>query len=240
VNVLVVDIGGTNIKVLATDEEVSRKTPSVPRMSPTQMVAAVLELTADWAFDVVAMGYPGAVRGGRPAADPVNLGEGWVDFDYTAGFGKPTRIINDAAMQALGAYEGGHMLFLGLGTGLGSAMVIDGAIAPMELGHLPYRGRTFEDYVGVRGLLRLGKKRWRAAVADVVATLTAALQPDYVMLGGGNAKRLKQLPPNARLGTNADAFAGGFRLWDPQPPPNPQTQWNPEPTAAAHADAQLG
>jgi polyphosphate glucokinase len=184
-------------------------------MTAAQMVSAVASLTADWAYDVVSLGYPGPVVHGAPIKEPANLGPGWVGFDFDAAFGKPTRIINDAAMQALGAYAGGRMLFLGLGTGLGSAMIVDGAVAPMELAHLPYRNRrTYEDYVGLRGLERRGKKKWRREVFAVVAELAAALGPDYVVLGGGNARLLQTLPPNARLGKNADAFAGGFRLWD--------------------------
>jgi polyphosphate glucokinase len=182
------------------------------------MVDAVKELAADWTWGCVSVGVPSPVHGGRVAAEPVNLGEGWVGFDYVTAFGKPTKVVNDAAMQALGSYEGGRMLFLGLGTGLGSALVADGFVEPMELGHLPYKKATFEDYVGNAGLGKRGKRRWRLDVADVVASLSAALEAEYVMLGGGNARKLDPLPPNARLGSNKNAFIGGFRLWDPDAP----------------------
>jgi len=179
------------------------------------MVKQAKALTADWSYDVVSIGYPGPVAHNRPLAEPHNLGRGWVGFNFAKAFGRPTQVVNDALMQALGSYEGGRMLFLGLGTGLGSAMIIDGILEPMELGHLPYRkGRTFEDYVGAAGLERLGEKKWRRRVADVVKHLTAALEPDYVVLGGGNAEKLGRLPRNARLGNNANAFKGGFKLWD--------------------------
>ena len=213
---LVIDVGGTNIKMLAKGEEDMRKFPSGPTLTAKQMVEGVLAATADWSYDAVSIGYPGPVTRGKPALEPKNLGPGWVDFDFAAGFGKPVKIMNDAAMQALGSYEGGRMLFLGLGTGLGSAMIVDGVIAPLELAHLPYKkGHTFEDYVGLRGLERLGKKKWQEAVEDVVARLKAALLVDIVVLGGGNSKHLKDVPPGARLGTNRNAFIGGFRLWEP-------------------------
>jgi polyphosphate glucokinase len=183
-------------------------------MTAEQMVAGVKRDTADWSYEAASIGYPGPVLRGRPVCDPQNLGAGWVGFDFEAALGCPVKLINDAAMQALGSYEGGKMLFLGLGTGLGTTMIVDGIVEPMEIGHLPYRKRTYEDYVGVRGLKRVGKKKWRAYVADVVERLSAALEPDYVVLGGGNAAELKELPPNCRLGDNANAFAGGFRLWD--------------------------
>jgi polyphosphate glucokinase len=170
-------------------------------------------MTEDWSFDVVSIGFPGPVLRGRPVCEPRNLGGGWVGFDFEAAFGRPVRVINDAAMQALGSYEGGRMLFLGLGTGLGSALVVGGRIEPLELAHLPYRKRTYEDYVGRRGLERLGRKKWRRAVADTVERLREALRPDYVVLGGGNARKLEQLPPGVRAGSNAHAFEGGFRLW---------------------------
>ncbi len=213
-NVLVVDIGGTNVKLLMTGQDTPRKFPSGPDLTPQRMVTGVLEATADWQYDVLSLGYPGPARHGQPAHEPPNLGRGWVGFDFAAAFGKPVKLLNDAAMQALGSYEGGRMLFLGLGTGLGSALVLDGCVHPTELAHLPYRKRTFEDYVGVRGLQRVGKKKWRRYVEDVVARLTAALQPDYVVLGGGNVKKLKRLPPGAHAGDNANAFRGGFRLWE--------------------------
>jgi polyphosphate glucokinase len=212
--VLVVDVGGTHVKVLATGKRERREVDSGPAMTARQMVAAVKKLTADWRYDVVSIGYPGPVMHGKPVVDPRNLGPGWVGFDFHKAFGKPVRLVNDAAMQALGSYAGGRMLFLGLGTGLGSAMIVDGLLEPMELAHLPYKnGRTFEDYVGLRGLKRLGKKRWRKAVADVVALLVSSLEADYVVLGGGNAKLLARLPRRARLGDNANAFRGGFLLW---------------------------
>jgi polyphosphate glucokinase len=216
--VLVVDVGGSHVKVLASGEQESRRADSGPSMTAAQMVAAAKELAADWTWDSVSVGVPSPVHGGRILAEPVNLGDGWVGFDYEAAFGKPTKVVNDAAMQALGSYEGGKMLFIGLGTGLGSALVANGFVQPMELGHLPYRKATFEDYAGTPGLEKRGKKRWRRDIVDIVARLSAALEPDYVVLGGGNAKKLDELPPNARLGGNADAFAGGFRLWDPEAP----------------------
>jgi polyphosphate glucokinase len=216
--VLVVDVGGSHVKVLATGEQESRRADSGPDLGGAQMVEAAKELANDWSWDRVSVGVPSPVHGGRVVAEPVNLGDGWVGFDYEAAFGKPTKVVNDAAMQALGSYEGGKMLFLGLGTGLGSALVANGFVQPMELGHLPYKKATFEDYIGSAGLEQRGKKRWRADVADIVARLSAAMEPDYVVLGGGNAKKLSELPPNARLGANEDAFAGGFRLWDPEAP----------------------
>ena len=212
---LVVDVGGSHIKVLATGEHESRRADSGPDFTAAQMVEAALSLAADWAWDGVSVGVPSPVHGGRVLAEPVNLGTGWVGFDYEGGFGKPTKVVNDAAMQALGSYEGGRMLFLGLGTGFGSALIANGFVQPMELGHLPYKKGTFEDYVGTAGLEKRGKKRWRLDVTDAVAKLSAALEPDYVVLGGGNARKLDVLPPNARLGANENAFTGGFRLWDP-------------------------
>ena len=207
-NILVVDVGGTSVKVLATGHEEPRKFPSGPALTAEQMVARVIRLAGDWQSDGVSIGYPGLVMRGRPVAEPHNLAAGWVGFDYQTAFGRPVKIINDAAMQALGSYQGGKMLFLGLGTGLGSAMVVDGVVEPMELAHLPYRKGTFEDYVGKRGLDRKGKKKWRASVADVVAKLVAALEPDDVVLGGGNVKMLNELPPGCRAGDNANAFLG--------------------------------
>jgi polyphosphate glucokinase len=213
-NVLVVDVGGTHVKILATGQDQPRRFPSGPSLTAEQMVAAVKDLAGEWTYDVVSIGYPGPVLQGRPVAEPRNLGPGWVGFDYQAAFGRPVKLVNDAAMQALGSYRGGKMLFLGLGTGLGSTLVVDGIVEPMELGHLPYRKGTYEDYVGLRGLEQRGKKKWRLYVADVVALLTAALEPDDVVLGGGNIKKLKQLPPGCRAGDNANAFRGGFRLWE--------------------------
>lgn len=212
--VLVVDVGGTNVKIRVSGEVEIRKFPSGKMLTAQEMVDGVIKLAEGWKYDHVSIGYPGPVVKGKPMLEPVNLGLGWVGFDFDKHFNKPVKIINDAAMQALGSYEGGRMLFLGLGTGLGTSMILDGVIAPMELGHLPYRKATFEDYVGVRGLERLGKKRWRKCVTDVVNRLKAALVVDYVVLGGGNVKKLKELPAGARLGDNDNAFIGGFRLWE--------------------------
>lgn len=212
--ILVVDIGGSKVKVLATGQDAPRAFASGPTLTPPNMVAGVQAAAEGWTHDAVSIGYPGPVLRGKPVAEPHNLAPGWVGFDFAAAFGCPVKLVNDAAMQALGSYEGGKMLFLGLGTGLGSAMVVDGIVEPMELGHLPYRKGTYEDYVGARGLKRLGKRKWRRRVQDVVASLCAALQPDYVILGGGNSRKLKELPPHCRLGENANAFRGGFRLWE--------------------------
>ncbi len=212
-NVLVVDVGGTHVKILVTGETTPRKIVSGPTLTAKEMVAAVKKLAGDWKYDVVSIGYPGPVVHGRPFHDPYNLGPGWVGFDFAKEFGKPVKIINDAAMQALGSFEGGVMLFLGLGTGLGSAMIVNGRIEPMELAHLPYRKKTYEDYVGLRGLKKFGKKKWREYVEDVVVRLTTALEPDEVVIGGGNSKLLKKLPPHSRMVANANAFLGGFRLW---------------------------
>ncbi len=213
-NVLAVDIGGSSVKILATGQKEPRKLPSGPKLTPKAMVADVKKLAKGWKYDAVSIGYPGMVIHGRPIAEPVNLGKGWVGFDYRAAFGKPVKLINDATMQALGSYKGGKMLFLGLGTGLGSTVIADGVVEPMELAHLPYKKGTYEDYVGRRGLERRGKKKWRRDVEDIVAKLTAALEPDDVVLGGGNAKKVKELPPKCRRGNNANAFLGGFRLWE--------------------------
>ena len=213
-NILVVDVGGTNVKILATGQQEPRKFPSGPDFIPHQMVPGVKQAAEGWAYDAVSIGLPTPIMRDRAIAEPVNLGPGWVGFDFTAAFGCPVKLMNDAAMQALGSYDGGKMLFLGLGTGLGSAMIVDGLVEPMELGHLPYKKHTYEDYVGARGLERLGKKRWRHYVEDVVKTLSAALAPEYVVLGGGNVRKLKELPPNCRAGNNANAFVGGFRMWD--------------------------
>lgn len=213
--VLVIDVGGTNIKVRTNQHDEVRKHPSGPEVTASSMVEEMRALTRDWEYDVVSIGFPGPVLGGAPACEPRNLGDGWVGFDFAGAFGKPVRVVNDAAMQALGSYRGGKMLFLGLGTGLGSAVVIDGKVEPMELAHLPYKkGRSYEDYVGRRGLERHGKKKWRKRVADVVERLRHALQVDYVVLGGGNAKKLGELPEGAVIGANTNAFIGGFRLWD--------------------------
>jgi polyphosphate glucokinase len=213
-NVLAIDIGGTWIKVLASGQGEPRRVASSGSLTPQRMVEDVKMAVGDWKYDAVSIGYPGPVLHGRPVTDPWNLGPCWVGFDFQAAFGCPVRIMNDAAMQALGSYRGGKMLFLGLGTGLGSCMIVDGIVEPMELGHLPYKDATFEDYVGMRGLERLGLEKWREHVADVVARLTAALEPDEVVLGGGNVNNLKQLPPGCRAGDNSNAFTGAFRLWE--------------------------
>ncbi len=211
--VLVVDVGGTHVKILATGQRKHREFASGPTLTAEQMVSRVKALAGKWKYDLVSIGYPGVVVHDRPVAEPHNLGPGWVGFDYRAAFGCPIKIVNDAAMQALGGYKGGKMLFLGLGTGLGSTLIADGIVEPMELGHLPYRRATYEDYVGNRGLARYGKKKWRKYVADVVARLVAALEPEDVVLGGGNVHKLKELPPGCRKGDPANAFIGGFRLW---------------------------
>ena len=213
-NVLVIDIGGTHVKVLATGQDPHREFDSGPALTPKRMVSGVRKLVADWQYDVVSIGYPGPVLRGRPVSEPWNLGKGWVGFNFGAAFKRPVKVVNDAAMQALGSYKRGKMLFLGLGTGLGSALIVDGLIEPMELGHLPYKKATFEDYVGIRGLEKHGKQKWRGYVADVVERLIAAIEPDDVVLGGGNVKKLKELPPGCRVGDNANAFLGGFRLWE--------------------------
>ena len=213
-NILVVDVGGTHVKVLATGQKEPRKFPSGRKMTPKQMVAGVKQIVGDWKYDVVAIGYPGLVQNGEPATEPHNLGRPWVGFDFKAAFGLPVKIMNDAAMQALGSYKKGLMLFIGFGTGLGAALVDQGIVVPMELGHLSYKNGTYEDYVGIRGLKRLGKKRWKRTVAYGVARLFEAFHPDDVVLGGGNVKKLKHLPPGCRRGANANAFLGGFRLWE--------------------------
>jgi len=212
-HVLVVDVGGTHVKILATGQKKLREFPSGPTLTAKQMVAGVKKLAGDWKYDAVSIGYPGPVINNRPLAEPYNLGRGWMGCDFKSAFKRPVKLVNDAAMQAFGSYNGGKMLFLGLGTGLGSCMIVNGIVEPMELGHLPYKKRTFEDYVGLRGYERLGKRKWRKKVADVVARLIAALEPDDVVLGGGNVKNLKELPPGCRAGNNANAFVGGFRLW---------------------------
>jgi len=217
--VLAVDIGGTNLKVLATGQAHRQATPSGPELTGALMVSKSLEMSKDWEYEAVSVGFPGPVVHNKPIVEPVNLGPGWVGFDYEKAFGHPVRMMNDAAMQALGSYEGGRMLFLGLGTGLGSAMIVDGELEPMELGHLPYKkGHTFEDYVGKAFLAKRGKKEWRNEVASVIEVLRKAIQPDYVVIGGGNVKLLKELPENTRRGGNEHAFIGGFRMWEPADP----------------------
>lgn len=215
--ILVIDVGGSHVKSVATAHKTPVKFKSGPKLTPDRMVKNVLKITQGWSFDAVSIGYPGVVRRGRIAREPHNLGSGWVGFDFQAAFGRPVKTINDAAMQALGAYEGGKMLFLGLGTGLGSALIVDGAIWAMELGHLLYAdGHTYEDCLGEQGRERLGNKKWRDKVREVVEGFRNALLPDYIVLGGGNAVNLKTLPPQTRRGDNADAFLGGFRLWERQ------------------------
>ena len=213
-NVLVIDVGGSHVKILATGQKVERRMNSGPTLTAEQMAGGVRALAKGWKYDAVSIGYPGPVAHNRPVKEPYNLGKGWVDLDYEAAFGCPVKIVNDAAMQALGSYNGGKMLFLGLGTGLGTTLIVDNVIVPMELAHLPYRKATFEDYVGERAFERDGRKKWRKHVADVIARLVAAFEPDEVVLGGGNSANLKDLPPRCRLGNNANAFPGGFRLWE--------------------------
>jgi polyphosphate glucokinase len=214
--ILAVDVGGSHVKLLISSGSWERRRfESGPDLGPREMVERIAPLTSDWPYDAVSIGVPATVHADRVMSDPVNLGRGWVGFDFQEAFARPTRVVNDAAMQALGSYEGGKMLFLGFGTGLGSALVVDGIVEPMELGHLPFRKATFEDYVGERGRERLGKKKWNDAVVETIERLAVALEPDYVVLGGGNAKKLGDLPPNVQLGGNNNAFIGAFRLWDP-------------------------
>jgi len=212
-NVLVVDIGGNNVKILATGHDDRRKFPSGPKLKPQEMVSEVRRIASNWKYDVVSIGYPGLVRGGRPAAEPNNLGRGWVGFNFKSAFGCPVKVLNDAAMQALGSYKAGLMLFVGLGTGIGSALVNQGIVVPLELGHLPYKKGTYEDYIGRRALNRMGKKKWARHVAFVVKRLISTVHPDDVVLGGGNVKELKKMPRHCRAGANVNAFLGGFRLW---------------------------
>ncbi len=212
--ILVVDVGGTHLKLLATGRRTPIRLPSGPDLTPADMVTAVKAAAAAWQYDAVSVGFPGPVVHGRAVSEPHNLGGGWVGFNFQRAFGKPVKVVNDAAMQALGSYQGGRMLFLGLGTGLGSALIIDDVLEPMELGHLPYKkGRTYEDYVGQRGLKRLGKKRWRKHVLDVISRLKAAFEVEDVVVGGGNATLVEEWPAGVRAGANAQAFRGGYRLW---------------------------
>jgi polyphosphate glucokinase len=213
-NVLAVDVGGTHVKVLVSGQTEARKFDSGPGLVPRSMVSGVKKIAGDWTYDALSIGYPGPVLRNRPISEPHNLGRGWLGFNFEAAFGRPVKVINDAAMQALGSYRGGKMLFLGLGTGLGSAMITDGVVEPMELGHLPWKRHTYEHYVGQRGLDRLGVRKWQRRVAEAVAQLIAALEPEEVVRGGGNVKQLTKLPPKCREGDNANAFLGGFRLWD--------------------------
>ena len=212
--VLAIDVGGSHVKILLSSGGEERRTKSGPDMTAQQMIEKVKALAEGLHFDVVSIGYPGPVHHNRPLIEPANLGTGWVGFDFAASFGKPTKMVNDALMQAIGSYEGGRMLFLGLGTGLGAAMIVENVAQPMELAHLPYKkGRSFEDYVGERGLEKRGLEKWRKSVFDVVGRLRAAMEPDYVVIGGGNVEKLDELPPDCRRGDNQRAFEGGFRLW---------------------------
>ena len=214
VKILVIDVGGTYVKVLASGASEPRSFSSGPTLTAKQMVEGVKRIAGDWNYDAVSIGFPGPVLRGRPIAEPHNLGKGWIGFDFNSAFGCHVKLVNDAAMQALGSYKNGKMLFLGLGTGLGSAMIVDGIVEPMELGHLPFRKGTYESHVGDHALKKKGAQRWGRLVADVVALFTAALEPDEVVLGGGNVKRLRKLPPKSRAGDNRNAFLGGFRLWE--------------------------
>jgi polyphosphate glucokinase len=212
--VLAIDVGGSHVKMKVENRRSIRQFESGPQMTPARMVRKIHEMTGDWTYTAVSIGYPGVVVHGKIMTEPHNLGLGWVGYDFHRAFGRPTRIINDAAMQAIGSYEGGRMLFLGLGTGLGSAMIAEGVVQPMELAHLPYKkGRTYEDYIGDRGRRRLGAKKWARAIEAIVEQLRNALEADYVVLGGGNARKLKKAPKGARFGSNDFAFTGGFRLW---------------------------
>jgi polyphosphate glucokinase len=214
VKVLVIDIGGNSVKLLVTGVTEPRKFPSGPTLTPRQMVANVKKLTEDWKYQAVSIGFPGRVRDNRPVSEPVNLGRGWVRFDYEKAFGKPVKVMNDAAMQALGSYQGGKMLFLGLGTGLGTCLIVDGSVMPMEIQHLPYKQGTYEDYLGLNGLKRLGIRKWRDLFLKVVTRFISALELDDVVIGGGNVNKLDRLPPGCRPGDNALAFRGGFLLWE--------------------------
>ena len=223
--VLAVDVGGSHVKLLVQGEVEPRKFDSGPELTPQKMVEGTLAAVEGWSWDAASVGIPTPVRGSKAVSEPTNLGTGWVGFDFEEAFGHPTKVVNDAIMQALGSYEGGRMLFLGLGTGLGSALIIDGVVEPLELAHLPFRKGTFEDYVGERSLIRRGKKKWRKLVFEVVEQLAKAMEPDYIVIGGGGVKELDEMPPNARRGDNELAFLGGFRLWDPA--------WTPTTTAGS-------
>jgi predicted NBD/HSP70 family sugar kinase len=211
--VLVIDVGGTNVKVFVSGQKEARKFPSGPRLTARRMVAGVKAVTGDWKYDAVSIGYPGVVRKGRIAVDPVNLGKGWVGFSFRTAFRRPVKVVNDAVMQALGSYRGGTMLFLGLGTGLGTALIVNGHFVPMELGHFPYRKKTIEEYLGTSGFETLGRSQWRKLVGEVVGEFVSAFLVDEVVLGGGNVKKLARLPRGCRAGANTNAFLGGIRLW---------------------------
>jgi predicted NBD/HSP70 family sugar kinase len=213
--ILVIDVGGTHVKLKLQGRDEVRKCPSGPELTPSKMIELVRSTAADWKYNRVSIGYPGVVVDGVIRMEPVNLAKGWIGFDFASALGCPVKILNDAAMQALGSYEGGRMLFLGLGTGLGTALIYNDLLLPMELGHLPYKkGLSYEDYVGQAGLKRLGRRKWKNVVFDVVARLHAVFLPDYVVLGGGNVKKLDELPPACRMGDNKNAFLGGLRLWN--------------------------
>ncbi len=228
-NVLVIDIGGNTVKILVTGVIVPRTFPSGPALTPRQMVSGVLKLTEDWDYDAVSIGYPGRVRGNKPFAEPANLGRGWTRFDFAKAFGVPVKVMNDAAMQALGSYRGGTMLFLGLGTGMGSALVVNGTVVPMELGHLSFKQGTYESYLGLNGMKRFGIRRWRELFTQVVTRFISALELDDVVIGGGNVNKLDKLPPGCRAGDNAFAFHGGFLLWQNEPQRKRRWTRNPEP-----------
>jgi polyphosphate glucokinase len=237
VKTLVVDIGGTNVKMLASGHEAPRRFPSGKQITPERMVAGVLAATRDWDYEAVSISFPGPVLCGQPMTEPVNLGPGWMGFDFAAAFGRPVKLINDAAMQALGSYQGGTLLFFGLGTGVGAATILDGVLEPMEIGRFHFKKHTLEYYLGARGLKRLGRKKWQREVEKAVARLVDVLKPDDVVLGGGNAKKLKPLPPGTRKGDNAFAFLGGFRLWEPEttaPPIRPARTASPGPMPGNH------
>ena len=234
-NVLAIDIGGSHVKILASGEKEARKFPSGPSMTPATMVTGVRLLAADWRYEAISIGYPGAVLHNRPVAEPHNLAKGWTSFDFQRALKRPVKFMNDAAMQALGSYRGGKLLFLGLGTGLGTTMIVDGIVEPMELAHLPYKKGTYEDYIGRRGLEKYGEAKWHKHVIDVVRQLTAALEPDDIVLGGGNAKLLKKLPKGCRAGDNANAFLGGFRLWTEQSAPKAHRAPSSPRAAGKHA-----
>jgi polyphosphate glucokinase len=238
--VLVIDIGGTHVKVASTDIRVPIKIPSGPNMDAEIMARDVLAATEGWTYDCISIGYPGPVAHDRPLAEPHNLAAGWIDFPYQTVFGKPIRFINDAAMQALGGYKGGRMLFLGIGTGLGSAMIFDGVVIPLELAHLPYKkGCTYEESIGLAGLQRQGKKRWRRSVLDIIERLQAAMVCDSVLLGGGNAKLMKGLPSHVMLGANSNAIKGGIKLWQDATMPGSPAHATKKPTKGRRASYKL-
>jgi polyphosphate glucokinase len=239
VKILVIDVGGTNVKVCVTGRKEPVKILSGPAMTAARMAAAVRKATEGWTYEAVSIGYPGPVKNGKPVEEPSNLAPGWVRFDYRKAFGCPVRIVNDASMQALGSYRKGRMLFLGLGTGLGSALVADGELQPLELGHLPYRhGRCYEDYAGLRGYRRLGRKRWTRHIEKIVALLKRGLQADEVVLGGGQMKKLNKLPPGSRPGDNQDAILGGYRLWSNATPRRPRPARRPAPSPLRSVDPE--